>query len=104
VRVLHWLFGCEITRDEAIRIATRFALAEWETHTADWSENVEFPYDFVAAVLGGNYWYVRFTRRLPEGIVSSNTLMEIWVHKKTGEVDHGDNICRRYFESLDRGE
>jgi hypothetical protein len=102
---LRWLLGLEITHDEAVRIATQFAWASWDEHTADWPDRIIFPYDLLGASLGGNYWYVKFQRRLPDGVVwASNRLMVVWVHKKTGEADYGERICQRYFESLDRGE
>jgi hypothetical protein len=48
--------------------------------------------------LGGNYWYVRLERRPVEGVGTFDHGLEVWVHKLTGEVDCGDEICERGWE------
>src|SRR5687767_11978995 len=94
-----WLFRSPLSRDEVIRIAAEFLLQKWKEHTADWPpEEAAWPYVFERASLGGSYWYVGFRYRPVEGLIRSHDTTEIWVHKYTGEVDYGEEICRRYYE------
>jgi hypothetical protein len=103
--MLRWLFGRELSREEAIRIATEFVLAEWRESTADWREDeAEWPYVFKEASLGGNYWYVTFERRTIDGLIRTDHGIQVWVRKRTGEADYEDAICHRHFDQLDRGE
>jgi hypothetical protein len=92
--MLRWLLGQEITHDEAIRIATQFVFAEWQTYTADWpADEAEWPYDPPATSPGMHYWYVHFPRTLDEGVIcSSSRGIEVWVHKRTGAADRLENI------------
>jgi hypothetical protein len=96
-----WLFRRPLRRDEVIRIATDFAVAEWKRHTADWPDEQRFDNRYVlgGVSLGVKYWFIEFSRLHPVGLIStSDHGFDIWVHKLTGEVDHGDVICQRERE------
>jgi hypothetical protein len=90
-----WLFPRRPRRDDVIRIAEEFARHIWDEHTADWSDRIGWPYKFRSAELGGNYWYIKIDRVLQAGLWSSDPGVEIWVHKDIGDVDYGENVCRR---------
>ena len=94
--MFRWLLRRELTREEAIRIATGFAVTKWREYTADWpAEEAGWRYHLAGASLGQHWWFVHFARAWPEGITGSDRGIDVWVHRATGEVDYGDVICER---------